>query len=78
MWASAGNPVHNEETGLTEFRLTGPLRYLSWYHAVGLVWVTEFILACQQMTVAGAVVTYYFTRCSAPRPRPGPQQNQHQ
>ena len=57
-----GNPVQNEETGLTEFRLTGPLQYLTWYHAVGLVWITEFILACQQMTVAGAVVTYYFTR----------------
>lgn len=58
----AGNPVQNKETGLTEFRLTGSLQYLTWYHAVGLVWITEFILACQQMTVAGAVVTYYFTR----------------
>lgn len=57
-----GNPEQNEETGLTEFRLTGPLQYLTWYHAVGLVWISEFILACQQMTVAGAVVTYYFTR----------------
>uniref|UniRef100_A0A673AJF8 Choline transporter-like protein n=1 Tax=Sphaeramia orbicularis TaxID=375764 RepID=A0A673AJF8_9TELE len=59
---TSGNPVQNEETGLTEFRLTGPLQYLTWYHAVGLVWISEFILACQQMTVAGAVVTYYFTR----------------
>ncbi|XP_074505620.1 choline transporter-like protein 1 isoform X1 [Sebastes fasciatus] len=59
---TSGNPVQNEETDLTEFRLTGPLQYLTWYHAVGLVWITEFILACQQMTVAGAVVTYYFTR----------------
>ncbi|XP_023815286.1 choline transporter-like protein 1 isoform X2 [Oryzias latipes] len=59
---TSGNPEQNEETGLTEFRLTGPLQYLTWYHAVGLVWISEFILACQQMTVAGAVVTYYFTR----------------
>ncbi|KAM4621303.1 choline transporter-like protein 1 [Polymixia lowei] len=59
---TTGNPIQNEETGLTEFRLTGPLQYLTWYHAVGLVWISEFILACQQMTVAGAVVTYYFTR----------------
>lgn len=72
MCASAGNPVQNEETGLTEFRLTGPLRYLTWYHAVGLVWISEFILACQQMTVAGAVVTYYFTRCWRGGPRPAP------
>lgn len=57
---------------MTEFRLTGPLRYLTWYHAVGLVWISEFILACQQMTVAGAVVTYYFTRCWRGGPRPAP------
>ncbi|XP_032069061.1 choline transporter-like protein 1 isoform X4 [Thamnophis elegans] len=56
-----GNPVANEE-GLVEFRITGPLKYMWWYHVVGLVWISEFILACQQMTVAGAVVTYYFTR----------------
>lgn len=62
LWCCAGNPEQNEETGLTEFRLTGSLQYLTWYHAVGLVWISEFILACQQMTVAGAVVTYYFTR----------------
>ncbi|KAJ8015547.1 hypothetical protein DPEC_G00027260 [Dallia pectoralis] len=59
---TTGNPVQNDETGLTEFRLTGPLQYMTWYHAVGLIWISEFILACQQMTVAGAVVTYYFTR----------------
>uniref|UniRef100_A0AAY4CV97 Choline transporter-like protein n=1 Tax=Denticeps clupeoides TaxID=299321 RepID=A0AAY4CV97_9TELE len=59
---TSGNPVQNEETGLIEFRLTGGLQYLTWYHALGLVWISEFILACQQMTIAGAVVTYYFTR----------------
>ncbi|XP_061642539.1 choline transporter-like protein 1 isoform X3 [Phyllopteryx taeniolatus] len=59
---TSGEAVRNEEAGLTEFRLTGRLEYLTWFHAVGLLWITEFILACQQMTVAGAVVTYYFTR----------------
>ena len=61
-----GNPIQNEETGLTEFRLTGALQYLTWYHTFGLVWISEFILACQQMTIAGAVVTYYFTRYTPP------------
>nr|XP_055034934.1 choline transporter-like protein 1 isoform X2 [Misgurnus anguillicaudatus] len=59
---TTGNPEKNEDTGLVEFRLTGGLQYMTWYHAVGLIWISEFILACQQMTVAGAVVTYYFTR----------------
>lgn len=61
-FAPVGEAVLNEEAVLTEFRLTGRLEYLTWFHALGLLWITEFILACQQMTVAGAVVTYYFTR----------------
>ncbi|KAM9137851.1 choline transporter-like protein 1 isoform 3-T3 [Pangshura tecta] len=58
---TTGSPVLNEQ-GFVEFRVLGPLRYMWWYHVVGLIWISEFILACQQMTVAGAVVTYYFTR----------------
>lgn len=56
-----GSPVPNEE-GFVEFQMAGPLKYMWWYHVVGLIWISEFILACQQMTVAGAVMTYYFTR----------------
>ncbi|XP_057187268.1 choline transporter-like protein 1 [Triplophysa rosa] len=59
---TAGSPVKNNQTGLVEFRMDSPLQYMVWYHAVGLIWISEFLLACQQMTVAGAVVTYYFTR----------------
>ncbi|XP_066576537.1 choline transporter-like protein 1 isoform X2 [Amia ocellicauda] len=58
---TTGHPTQNEK-GLVEFKMNGPLQYMTWYHAVGLIWISEFILACQQMTVAGAVVTYYFTR----------------
>uniref|UniRef100_A0A8C3WVH1 Choline transporter-like protein n=1 Tax=Catagonus wagneri TaxID=51154 RepID=A0A8C3WVH1_9CETA len=58
---TTGSAVQNEQ-GFVEFRVSGPLQYMWWYHVVGLIWISEFILACQQMTVAGAVVTYYFTR----------------
>ncbi|XP_060235898.1 choline transporter-like protein 1 isoform X2 [Meriones unguiculatus] len=58
---TTGSAVQNEH-GLVEYKISGPLQYMWWYHVVGLIWISEFILACQQMTVAGAVVTYYFTR----------------
>ena len=32
------------------------------YHGVALIWVSEFIFACQAMTVSGAVARWYFTR----------------
>lgn len=57
-----GTPLKNNVTGAVEYEMQGPLQYLVWYHAVGLIWITEFIFAFQQMTIAGAVVTYYFTR----------------
>ncbi|XP_006007447.1 choline transporter-like protein 1 isoform X1 [Latimeria chalumnae] len=59
--STAGNPEQNEN-GFVQFKMMGPLQYMWWYHLVGLIWISEFILACQQMTIAGAVVTYYFTR----------------
>ncbi|XP_074486118.1 choline transporter-like protein 1 [Sebastes fasciatus] len=59
---TTGTPVKNNVTGVVEYQMQGPLQYMVWYHAVGLIWVSEFILAFQQMTIAGAVVTYYFTR----------------
>lgn len=58
---TTGDPYTNEQ-GFVEFKINGPLQYMWWYHVVGLIWISEFILACQQMTIAGAVVTYYFTR----------------
>ncbi|XP_072114299.1 choline transporter-like protein 1 [Mobula birostris] len=59
--ATAGYP-EKEDKGYVEFKVSGPLQYTWFYHLVGLIWISEFILACQQMTIAGAVVTYYFTR----------------
>ncbi|XP_068178047.1 choline transporter-like protein 1 [Antennarius striatus] len=59
---TSGTAIKNNSTGIVEYEMQGPLQYLVWYHAVGLIWITEFILAFQQMTIAGAVVTYYFTR----------------
>ncbi|XP_072319227.1 choline transporter-like protein 1 [Eucyclogobius newberryi] len=59
---TAGTPLKNNSTNLVEYKLEQPLQYMVWYHAVGLIWISEFILAFQQMSIAGAVVTYYFTR----------------
>lgn len=58
----SGEPVKNPLSGVVEYVMDGPPQYLVWYHAVGLIWITEFIFAFQQMTIAGAVVTYYFTK----------------
>ncbi|XP_038000541.1 choline transporter-like protein 3 isoform X3 [Motacilla alba alba] len=48
--------------GQVEYRALSGICYMAWYHFVGLIWTSEFILACQQMVIAGAVVTCYFNR----------------
>ncbi|XP_063154358.1 choline transporter-like protein 3 isoform X1 [Candoia aspera] len=44
------------------YKIRFGIRYMWWYHLLGLIWTSEFILACQQMTVAGAIVTCFFNR----------------
>ncbi|XP_032633760.1 choline transporter-like protein 3 isoform X5 [Chelonoidis abingdonii] len=55
--------------GQVEYKILSGIRYMWWYHLVGLIWTSEFILACQQMTIAGAVVTCYFNRNKSSLPR---------
>lgn len=38
------------------------VRYLWWFLILMLFWSSEFILGCQQMTVASSVASWYFTR----------------
>ncbi|XP_047220239.1 choline transporter-like protein 1 isoform X1 [Girardinichthys multiradiatus] len=65
---TTGSPIVNDSTGVVEYEMQGPLQYMVWYHLVGLIWISEFILAFQQMTIAGAVITYYFTRNKSQMP----------
>ncbi|KAH0500827.1 Choline transporter-like protein 3, partial [Microtus ochrogaster] len=50
------------EGGQVEYKPLSGIRFMWWYHLIGLVWTSEFILACQRMTVAGAVTACYFNR----------------
>uniref|UniRef100_A0A0P4WC25 Choline transporter-like protein n=1 Tax=Scylla olivacea TaxID=85551 RepID=A0A0P4WC25_SCYOL len=38
------------------------IEHMRWYHVFAFLWVTQFILACQDVTIAGAVAQWYFTR----------------
>jgi len=62
--SSAGSPVQTEKNGFLaiEYEPNTKLRVFWWYHVIGLIWTSEFILACQQMVIAGSVALWYFTR----------------
>ncbi|XP_012585481.1 PREDICTED: choline transporter-like protein 3 [Condylura cristata] len=50
------------EGGHVGYKPLAGIRFMWWYHLIGLIWTSEFILACQQMTVAGVLVKCYFNR----------------
>ncbi|XP_061168216.1 choline transporter-like protein 1 isoform X1 [Saccostrea echinata] len=52
----------DKSTGFVKYTEHENVSYLWWYHLIGLIWTSEFIIACQQLVVSGAVATWYFTR----------------
>ncbi|BFZ16524.1 hypothetical protein BsWGS_19563 [Bradybaena similaris] len=50
------------ELGFVVFKEHETVSYFWWYHLVGLIWVSEFIIACQSFVISGAVARWYFTR----------------
>lgn len=38
------------------------IHYMWWYLVIAFIWLSEFILSCQQMVIAGAVANWYFCR----------------
>ncbi|XP_066582960.1 choline transporter-like 1 [Prorops nasuta] len=36
------------------------VKYMWWVYILGLIWISEFIIACQDMVISGAVAHWYF------------------
>src|SRR5690606_36176893 len=47
---------------LISYRNLSWIHYMWWYLVIALIWISEFILSCQQMVIAGAVSRWYFSR----------------
>lgn len=54
--------VYNATTGKLTFMEHETVSYFWWYHLIGLIWTSEFIIACQQLVISGTVATWYFCR----------------
>lgn len=61
--ATMGTPTANYTKGFVAVQYTpeGIAKHFWWIHLIGLIWTAEFILACQQFVIAGAVALWYFT-----------------
>lgn len=48
--------------GFTFVEYVDPMwvKYMWWIYFIGLIWTSEFIMACQQMVIAGSVAHWYY------------------
>lgn len=47
---------------LIHYKQSSWIQYMWWYLVISFIWISEFILSCQQIVIAGAVSTWYFSR----------------
>ncbi|CAG0879319.1 unnamed protein product [Cyprideis torosa] len=60
---AAGDPVVKPEDDYQVIYAQSPaMKGFQLYHIFLFFWVTQFIIACQHVVVAGAIATWYFTR----------------
>ncbi|KAM4720633.1 choline transporter-like protein 3 [Rhinophrynus dorsalis] len=58
------------QEGQVEYKPLAGIRYMWWYHLVGLIWTSEFFLACQQIIISGATASWYLHRDKKKIPHP--------
>ncbi|XP_042865088.1 choline transporter-like protein 1 [Penaeus japonicus] len=57
---SSGDPKLYQ--GTVVFVKSSVIAHLRWYHLFALLWITQFLVACQHVTIAGAISQWYFKR----------------
>nr|KAG5709578.1 hypothetical protein BaRGS_001628 [Batillaria attramentaria] len=59
---TARNPVVDSSTGFVSYEQDEPMKGLAFYYLLGFIWVTQFIIGCERLTISSAVALWYFTR----------------
>jgi len=59
---TAGDPEIDSKTGYVKYKPDEFLLWMRWYHIFGLLWLTQFCIACQHLVIAGSVAGWYFSK----------------
>eukprot|EP00049_Salpingoeca_infusionum_P017614 m.353687 g.353687 ORF g.353687 m.353687 type:complete len:667 (-) comp16820_c0_seq1:211-2211(-) len=52
-------------SGRAQTTKTEEATYMVWYHIFGFFWLSQFILACEEIVIAGSIASWYFTQGSS-------------
>ncbi|XP_075679210.1 choline transporter-like protein 1 [Dermatophagoides pteronyssinus] len=61
---SVGSAYKNKLTSFTLIRYkdSSGIQFMWWYLLIAFIWISEFLCSCQQLIIAGAVSSWYFSR----------------
>lgn len=59
---STGEPDEHRSTGFVTYRKSDVFKWMRLYHLFGLLWLVQFVKACQHLVIAGAIATWYFSK----------------
>ncbi|XP_076462742.1 choline transporter-like protein 1 [Babylonia areolata] len=51
-----------DQLGFVQYTEHELVTYFWWFHMAGLVWIAQFLVACQQFVISSTVAEWYFTR----------------
>ena len=58
--SDSGTPTYNKNTTFVEYNDSLLIKIFYAYHFVGLIWISQFILACQELVIGSVVAQHYF------------------
>jgi len=59
---TSGDPAQDTDTGYITYKPDQFMTWMRWYHIFGLLWLTQFCVACQHLVIAGSVAGWYFSK----------------
>lgn len=62
IWIESAGRLRVESNTSAKYVKDGTMKFTRWYNFFALFWITQFIIGCQHMVIAGAVATWFFTR----------------
>lgn len=62
IWIESAGQLTIENNTSAKYVKDSTILVTRWYNVFVLFWVSQFIIGCQHMVIAGAVATWFFTR----------------
>lgn len=62
IWIESAGILMAENNASAKFVKDNTMIATRWYNVLALFWMSQFVIGCQHMVIAGAVATWFFTR----------------